>query len=141
MHDAYRRSSRPDLLGHLIDRLDGDLWRVYMHLDKKSDPTEFSHIAPRCAYFGASTASIGQPLVIYGQRFACCIMRSRTPANTHFYLMSGQCFPLKTDEQIAAPFEAESGNFIAMVMMPICRGTLVGCYWVCGPMVKLPGGY
>ena len=42
---------RPDLLDHLIDRLSGDLWQVYVHLDKKSNATDFSHLASKVRSF------------------------------------------------------------------------------------------
>ena len=33
-------------------------------------------------------------------------------SNTHFYLMSGQCFPIKTDVDIALTIVSDSGNYI-----------------------------
>lgn len=44
------------------------------------------------------------------------------PSNTHFYLMSGQCYPVKTVEQIVALLEAEAGNFIT-VLKPVWHKT------------------
>jgi hypothetical protein len=46
------------------------------------------------------------------------------PSNTHFYLMSGQCFPVKSDQQIAALLEAEPGNFITVLRMPVSHKPL-----------------
>jgi Core-2/I-Branching enzyme len=115
---------RPDLLDHLIDRLNGDLWQVYVHLDKKSDAAAFSHLSPKLRSFQSvyriHWSSFGQVLA------TLCLMRRalEDSSNTHFYLMSGQCFPVKTDEQIAALLEAEAGNFITVVKMPVSHKPL-----------------
>ncbi len=110
---------RPDLLAHLIDRLRGDLWQVYVHLDKKSDLAEFSHLTPKvrsfesiyCVYWAGFSHVLGT-LHLMSRAL-------EDPSNTHFYLMSGQCYPIKTDEQIAALLELEAGNFISMHKMPV----------------------
>lgn len=91
---------RPDILGHLIDRLSGDLWQVYVHLDKKSKFGDFSQLTPKVRSFES----------IYKVYWGCFshvlatlhLMRRalENSSNTHFYLMSGQCFPIKTDVDI-----------------------------------------
>jgi hypothetical protein len=115
---------RPDLLAHLIERLRGDLWQVYVHLDKKSNLADFSHLTPKVRSF----ESIYR---VYWASFSHVLatlhLMSRAledPSNTHFYLMSGQCYPVKTDEQIAALLEAEPGNFISMHKMPVSHKPL-----------------
>jgi hypothetical protein len=109
---------RPDLLAHLIDRLSGNLWQVYVHLDKKSNAADFFHFTPRVrsfesiyrVYWGSFSH------VLATLDLMCRALED--PSNTHFYLMSGQCYPVKSDEQIAALLEAEAGNFITMLKMP-----------------------
>jgi hypothetical protein len=82
---------RPDLLAHLIDRLSGDLWQVYVHLDKKSNWADFSHLTPKVRsferiysiYWGSFS------LVLASLHLMCRALED--PSNTHFYLMTGQC--------------------------------------------------
>jgi hypothetical protein len=40
---------RPDLLNNLIERLSGDLWQVYLHIDKKSNRSNFQCLPPKVA--------------------------------------------------------------------------------------------
>ena len=40
------------------------------------------------------------------------------PANSHFYLMSGQCFPVRSDSDIRAALAAGRGDFFDAVKMP-----------------------
>jgi len=105
---------RPDLLGRLTNRLKGDLWNTYIHLDKKSNPAEFSDIH--------ATGFLHQYRVNwggYGTVAAILSLIERALSdqeNTHFYLMSGQCFPIKPDFQIA---EIVSGNCMEILRMPV----------------------
>ena len=39
------------------------------------------------------------------------------PTNTHFYLSSGQCFPIKTDGEIEQ-IVADGGNCMTILKMP-----------------------
>jgi hypothetical protein len=115
---------RPDLLGHLIDRLSGELWQVYVHLDKKSNLADFTHLRPKVRSFESiyrvHWASFSHVLAtVHLMRRAL-----RDPSNTHFYLMSGQCYPVKVDEQIVALLEAEAGNFISVLKMPVSHKPL-----------------
>ena len=111
---------RPDLLGRLVDRLNSDLWQVYVHVDKKSNVVaDFSHLASQVRSFESVYrvywAGFSHVLAtIYLLRRAI-----EDPSNSHFYLMSGQCFPVKTDEQIATVLKAELGNFITVIKMPV----------------------
>jgi hypothetical protein len=110
---------RPDLLDHLVDRLSSELWQIYIHLDKKSDASQFAHFIPRVRSFQSlyrvNWGSFSHVLAsLHLMRLAL-----EDQSNTHFYLMSGQCFPVKTDQQIAAILEAEAGNFISVVQMPV----------------------
>jgi core-2/I-Branching enzyme len=115
---------RPDLLGHLIDRLSGDLWQVYVHLDKKSNAADFVHLGSKVRSFESiyrvNWASFSHVLAtLHLMRRAL-----KDSSNTHFYLMSGQCYPIKRDEQIAALLEAEAGNFISVIKMPVSHKPL-----------------
>lgn len=91
---------------------------MYVHLDKKSDAADFSHYSARVRSF-ESIYSIywsSFSMVLATRHLMCRALED--PSNTHFYLMSGQCNPVKTDEQIAALFEAKAGNFIEVLKMP-----------------------
>jgi hypothetical protein len=115
---------RPDLLAHLIDRLSGDLWQAYVHLDKKSNAADFSRLTTRVRSFESIYRVYWAG---FSQVLATQYLMSRAledPSNTHFYLMSGQCYPVKTDEQIAALLEVEAGNFITVLKMPVSHKPL-----------------
>ena len=92
---------------------------MYVHLDKKSNLADFSHLTPKVRSFESiyrvHWASFSHVLAtLHLMRRAL-----EDASNTHFYLMSGQCHPVKADKQIVALLEAEAGNFITVLKMPV----------------------
>jgi Core-2/I-Branching enzyme len=107
---------RRDLLAQLVSRLNGPLWNVYIHLDKKTDPAGgFADLpADLLQRYAVQWAGFSTVLAI----FALAERALANPTNTHFYLMSGQCFPIKTDDEIEQ-IVADGGNCMTIVKMPV----------------------
>lgn len=112
--------ARPDLVSCLVARLATPLWRPYIHVDAQVDAATFAPIAHRARWvperirvhwgaFSQVRASLALLRAAIGERDV-----------THFYLMSGQCCPIKSDDQIAALLETHRGgaNFISVAPMP-----------------------
>ena len=108
---------RPDLLARLLNRLAGELWAPYVHIDRKSDRSEFLPIVQHACFFD-SVYSVRYSA--FSQVLATLFLMKRAlqdKSNTHFYLMSGQCFPIKTDVDIALTIVSDSGNYIEVYKM------------------------
>jgi hypothetical protein len=60
---------RPELLSHLISRLNGDLWQAYVHLDKKSDAADFSQLVAKVRSFQSIYRVHWGALAVCWQRF------------------------------------------------------------------------
>lgn len=102
---------RPDLLARLTDRLRKPLWRPYIHLDANSDITQFAvESVPRHRVTWGGFSTVRAILALCDE-----VLQDRT--NTHFYLMSGQCYPIKTDDEIAAT--ASECNCMSIIKMPV----------------------
>lgn len=111
---------RPDCLGRLLSRLQGDLWARYLHVDAKADLAPFTHLlrlvnpVPRrmAVYWGTfSQVEVAVALLRYA-------LEDRE--NTHFYTVTGQDYPIKPDSEIASAIAraAYGGNFITIRRMP-----------------------
>lgn len=111
----------PDLLGRLIDALSGDLWQPYLHLDAKSDATAFADIIGRVRF---AEPRIDVRWGEFSQVEATLVLLHAAltdEENTHFYLMSGQCYPLRADDAIRSYIETrdvDRQNLIAVRRMP-----------------------
>jgi hypothetical protein len=109
---------RPDLTAHLLDRLSTPLWNVYVHVDRKTDVVPFAALSDRAVFlrrrkrvFWGGFSQVEASLLLLRRAY-------RDLENTHFYLMSGQCFPIKSDAEIERRLGHCGGNFISMVKMP-----------------------
>jgi hypothetical protein len=106
---------RRDLLAQLISRLNGPLWNVYVHLDKKTDPAGFADLpVDLFQRYVVQWGGFSVTLAILALVERACA----NPANTHFYLMSGQCLPIKADDEIEQ-IVAGGGNCVSIVKMPV----------------------
>lgn len=122
-----RAYHRPDQLAALLDRLRGDLWAPYVHLDRKADARQFAALHDKATFlpdrirvnWGGLT-QVEAVLMLFRAAL-------RDPAITHFYNMSGQCYPVKSDAQIRERIESlppGSANLIEMHAMPVCHKPL-----------------
>jgi hypothetical protein len=112
---------RPDLLSALVMRLSSPLWSVYIHIDKKSSIEEFTAAIQGVAFISERKSVYWGGFSQIEATISLLTRALEDPENTHFYLMSGQCFPIKTDEQIADALSrggANSGNFMSLAKMP-----------------------
>lgn len=91
---------KPENLAKLLRRLSGPLWQPIVHLDAKSNYQTFRPILPpslmtsrRIAVHWGGMTSVKSMMVLlrHGLTKTDC---------THFYLMSGQCYPIKSDDYI-----------------------------------------
>lgn len=104
----------PQQLEMLLRRLQGPLWRPFVHLDRKSDPEVFASCRTLATFLqdrvtvnwgGYSIVRATLQLLRHSLTYCDC---------THFYLMSGQCFPIKSDQEIIEYLSSpeNDGNFI-----------------------------
>ena len=117
---------RPDLTAELVGRLSTRLWKVYVHVDRKTDIKPFLKLSEqgvfakkRTKVFWAGFGQIEATLLLLRQSY-------HDTKNTHFYVMSGQCFPIKTDEEIREFLEQPgcAGNFMSTEKMPVTHKPL-----------------
>jgi hypothetical protein len=109
---------RADLLAHLLGRLWTTLWNVYVHVDRKTDIAPFAALSDRAVFlqrrkrvFWAGFSQAAATLLLLRRAY-------RDTENTHFYLTSGQCFPIKSDGEIERRLGSCGGNFMSAVKMP-----------------------
>lgn len=108
----------PALVADLVDRLSTPFWQVYLHIDRKSDIGPFLPLSDRVVM-----AKKREPVYWGGANGIRATLHLLELAyedeeNTHFYLMSGQCYPIKTDEEIAAHLRHVAGNFMHADKIP-----------------------
>ncbi len=94
---------------------------MYLHIDGKSDASLFSRVHGRVreakvrekVYWGGFS-QVAANLSILTTAYS-------DPENTHFFLMSGQCFPIRCDEEIAELLNrsAGAGSFMTLKPMPL----------------------
>lgn len=105
----------PEQLSLLLKRLQTPLWTSYVHLDGKVDRALFSECEPLGTF-------VRERAVVhwggYSQVQASLNMLREAvldPECTHFYLMSGQCFPVKTDDVIVRTIleRGADGDFVS----------------------------
>ncbi len=122
-----RAYHRPDQLALLLDRLQGDLWVPFVHIDRKSDMTPFAALRDKATFLDdrvqvnwGGLSQVEGVLLLLRAAF-------RDPTITHFYHMSGQCYPVKTDAQIRdriASFPAGTANLMELTAMPVSHKPL-----------------
>jgi hypothetical protein len=112
---------RPDLVEALAERLSTPLWNMYLHVDRKTPIEPFLEGAR-----GARTLPDRQDVYWCGIGHTEVTLRllrlaRMDPENTHFYVMSGQCYPFKADAVIEDALRREgcSGNLMNTVKMPV----------------------
>jgi hypothetical protein len=122
-----RAYHRPDQLALLLDRLQGELWMPFVHIDRKSDIAPFAALRDKATFLDDRVqVNWGGLSQVEG---VLRLLRAafRDPTITHFYHMSGQCYPVKTDAQIRdriAGFPAGSANLMELTAMPVSHKPL-----------------
>jgi len=122
-----RAYHRPEQLGLLLDRLDGPLWAPFVHIDRKSDIELFANLRGKAPFLtNRVQVNWGGLSQVEG---VLRLLRAalRDPTITHFYHMSGQCYPVKSDDQIReriASFPVGSANLMELTAMPVSHKPL-----------------
>lgn len=116
-----RAHHKISLLQRLVSVLTAWDWNVYVHVNKDNDIQPFYDalgaklfIKERVAVQWGSYTQMVATLNLLEQAV-------RDEENTHFYILSGQCYPLKTGRHIAERIAGceNGGNFITIVDMPV----------------------
>ncbi len=107
---------QPRHLGALIERLDDGNARVFVHLDQKSDIVPF-----RNAIRSARAMLLDERLPIaWGewnmvQATLDLLRRAHQQSpSTHYQLLSGDCYPIKSNQEIAAKLSSGNFNYITI---------------------------
>jgi hypothetical protein len=117
-----RAYHRPNDLALLLDRLAGELWAPFVHIDRKSDIRQFASSR------GKATFLENRVQVNWGGlsqvEAAIRLLRAafEDPEITHFYHMSGQCYPVKNDAQIRERIGSlphGTANLMELTPMPV----------------------
>jgi len=122
-----RAYHQPDRLALLLDRLSGDLWVPFVHIDRKSDIRTFDGCRDKAVFLDDRVQINWGGLSQVEGTMRLFRAALRDPTITHFYHMSGQCYPVKTDDQIRARIEslpAGSANFMELTAMPVSHKRL-----------------
>lgn len=122
-----RAYHRPDQLALLLDRLDGELWSPYVHIDRKADIRLFDALRGKAVFLEDRVRVNWGGLSQVDAVMLLLRAALRDPGITHFYLMSGQCFPVKTDAQIRErirSFPIGAANLMERTAMPVSHKPL-----------------
>ncbi len=122
-----RAYHRPEQLALLLDRLTGDLWAPYVHIDRKSDIGLFDACRANAVFLEHRVPVHWGGLTQVDAAVLLLRAALADPAITHFYLMSGECYPVKTDAQIRARIESlppGSANLMELTAMPVSHKPL-----------------
>lgn len=108
---------RPDCLSELLSRLAGALWEPYVHVDAKSDMSQFAHLHARAHFLTERQSVYWGHISQVDATLALLRCAIKDETLTHFALMSGRCIPIRPDAEISAQLSA-GGNFIDQRRMP-----------------------
>lgn len=117
-----RAYHRPEQLDRLLERLSGALWAPYVHIDRKADIRQFAGSRDKAVFIADRVQVNWGGLSQVEATIRLFRAALRDPAVTHFYNMSGQCWPVKTDDQIRdriAGLPAGSANLMERHAMPV----------------------
>lgn len=109
----------PNALERLLDRLNTPLWKTYVHMDAKSQFSHFAHLKNKAEFSEIRFPVYWGGFGLVRVTLHLLKMALQDPAVTHFYLMSGQCFPIKDDDYICRILSQSEGNFMTYVRMPV----------------------
>ena len=112
---------KPNSLARLIESIELFGWNSYLHIDRKSDLDKFK------SALGSSVLLSDRFSVHWGSwtvlHATLSLMRRALDdkVNTHFLLLSGQCYPIKSAQDIHACIAnaKNGGNFITLHKMPV----------------------
>lgn len=109
----------PEALERLLNRLDTPLWTAYVHIDAKSDFTQFGHLTNKAHFSKVRIPCYWGSIDLVKATLLLLRLAFDNPTITHFYLMSGECFPIKEDDYIRRVLSQSDGNFLSFVKMPV----------------------
>jgi hypothetical protein len=109
----------PEALERLLDRLNTPLWKPFVHIDAKSNFLHFAHLQNKAEFSEMRFPVYWGGFGLVRTTLHLLKMALQDPAATHFYLMSGQCFPIKDDNYISYILSESEGNFMTYARMPI----------------------
>lgn len=109
--------AHPKRLDQLLDRLSGDLWQPYVHIDQKSRISDFHNSIDKAVF-------LTNRLPVWWGGFSqvaatlALIEASLSSGCSHFLLMSGQCFPVAPDATFLRYSTIGKGNLFNSQPMP-----------------------
>jgi Core-2/I-Branching enzyme len=115
-----RAHHKPDLLKTLVDRLSvTGMWSIYIHVNRTSNITKFHDIIDKSLFLDSRLTVRWSGFSMVEATLLLLKTAYANSKNTHFYLMSGQDFPLKSDAYIRDHLADKAfGNFIQVLPMP-----------------------
>lgn len=121
-----RAHHRPDLLKRLASLLSSWDWSIYIHLNSQTAIEDFTNVIDRDNFIDNRIAVHWGS---YTQTVATILLLKRAvddESNTHFYILSGQCYPLKEDDYIKGKIAGaeNGGNFITIENMNVSHKPL-----------------
>lgn len=122
-----RAYHRPDQLALLLNRLHGALWAPFVHIDRKVDQRHFAHLQDKAVFLSDRIQVNWGGLSQVEATVRLLRAALHDPTITHFYTMSGQCFPVKSDARIReyiASLPAGAGNLMELTAMPVSHKPL-----------------
>ena len=114
----------PEALERLLDRLNTPLWKTYVHIDAKSQFSQFAHLKNKAHFFETRFPVYWGGFGLVKVTLLLLRIALEDTSITHFYIMSGQCFPIKNDEYISRVLGQSEGNFMTYVRMPVSHKPL-----------------
>lgn len=122
-----RAYHRPEQLELLLDRLEGELWAPYVHIDRKADLRQFADSFDKAIFLKDRVTVNWGGLTQVEALLRLIRVALEDPTITHFYTMSGQCYPVKDDAQIRAriaSFPPGTANLMERTAMPVSHKPL-----------------
>ncbi|WKL57346.1 beta-1,6-N-acetylglucosaminyltransferase [Asticcacaulis sp. ZE23SCel15] len=115
-----RAHHKPEFLKTLVDRLSAsEMWSIYIHVNRSSNIEDFYRIIDKSLFLDSQIMVRWSGFSMIEATLLLLKKAYENPDNTHFYLMSGQDFPLKSDRNIRNYIDGRPcGDFIQVLTMP-----------------------
>lgn len=117
---------KPESFRRLVGALSGDLWCCYAHIDARSKIEPFREGAEGVVFVSERHRADWASYRIVKASISLLRAAFADRSATHFYLLSGQCYPLKSNAEIAEKIENSEfgGNYMTIAAMPVAFKTL-----------------
>jgi hypothetical protein len=107
---------QPQHLGALIDQLDDRNARFFVHLDRKSDIKPFRNVvkSERAVFLDRRLPIAWGEWNLVQATLDLLNRAYRETPSAHYQLLSGDCYPIKSKEEIAAKLASGNFNYITI---------------------------